>query len=568
MGNPLVEYCPYGYYEVMNIELIACAIEESTLSFPMGALCIKAAINNDPLLSETGNCELFAYTLHDDPAAAAADCATRESDVVGLSVYLWNRQWMDTFAKTLHNLSPKTILFAGGTEVTANSHSMANGPFNFLVLGEGEQSVVRSLHQILANEPIEGPGVQTPEHPDTSASFPQDLGTLPSPFLSGAVDLSEIPCDGVLWEMTRGCPFHCAFCFESKGERSVRQFPFERIEKELKWLVDHDVCNVFVLDPTFNMDKQRTVKILTFLVKHAPQQMHFTFELRAELLDAQTADLFAQLYCSLQIGLQSRHPQVLEAINRRFDPEVFAQKVKLLDERGIAYGLDLIIGLPNDSYDLFRQSLDYAISLRPSNIDIFPLALLPGTVVAAQAGQLGIKHMEESPYLVISTPTYSEADLAKAMRLKEACDLFYTKGQASMWIHTACSGLGITSTNLLDLFSSWIEFRTSKYPDTPEQDIYVLQEEFLRTVYTKTGHADLFAALRSYMELHQGFCYLHDTGEAPVVHLDYTPDELSLLDTHSLAQFVKRHKPIPGGTDLAIFEDEEGQTLFVPASEE
>lgn len=551
----------------MNIDLIACAIEDSTLAFPMGALCIKAAIMTDPILSERSVCELYTYLLADDPKAAADACIQRNPDVVGCSIYLWNRPWFDIFVTTLHEQLPSVVIFAGGTEVTANGAAMWNDAYTFMVLGEGEETVVRSLRQLLAKEPLQGPGIITKEIRLASPTHPEKLDELPSPFLCGAVDLGKRHWQGVLWEMTRGCPFHCAFCFESKGERTVRSYPLDRIEQELEYLIQHDAQNVFVLDPTFNMDKRRTVEILTLLAEQAPEDMHFTFELRAELLDEELADLFAQIYCSLQIGLQSAHKEVLQQINRQFNPQVFASKIALLNERGIAFGLDLIIGLPGDTYTLFSQSIDYAVSLTPSNIDIFQLALLPGTRIAEQADSLGIRHQQDSPYLVLETPTLTPDDLEKALRLKQACDLFYTKGQACMWIHTACDGLGITPSNLLLLFNDWLDFQRKKGLDPDEADIYLLQEQFLNAVYRKTGKSDLYPALRSYMELHQGICFLHDTCESPILHLDYSPDDLAALDTMPLSRFVAKHKRIVGGLSLAIYQDDDGELFFMPVEE-
>ena len=134
--------------------------------------------------------------------------------------------------------------------------------------------------------------------------------------------------------MTRGCPFHCSFCFESRGERSVRHFSFERLEAELEYLVAHEAGEVYVLDPTFNMDKKRTIAILAMLEKkQAP--IHFVFEVRAELLDNALADAFAKIDCSLQIGLQSTDKKVLEAANRVFKADQFAKKIQLLNQRGI-----------------------------------------------------------------------------------------------------------------------------------------------------------------------------------------------------------------------------------------
>ncbi|NBK23015.1 MAG: radical SAM protein, partial [Spirochaetia bacterium] len=212
----------------MKIQIISCCLEEGNLSFPLGALAIQTAIESHPTLKHHP-CSLRPYTLEDDPIQAAQLSAESEATHIGCSVYLWNRPWFDQFAQHLKTLTPSVILFAGGTEVTANPHSFDLGIYDFLTLGEGEESTTTALSQLLEGEEIQGQGILTKGKP-ISYAFPQDLSILDSVFLSGTAAAFVKPGVSVLWEMTRGCPFACAFCFESKGIRAVRHFPYERID--------------------------------------------------------------------------------------------------------------------------------------------------------------------------------------------------------------------------------------------------------------------------------------------------------------------------------------------------
>ncbi|MFA7129127.1 MAG: radical SAM protein [Sphaerochaeta sp.] len=544
----------------MKIQIVSCCLEEGNLSFPLGALSILAAIHTHPILSEV-TCELKSYTLSDDPILASEQVAETQATHVGLSIYLWNRTWFDQFSKHLKELQKDVVLFCGGTEVTANPLSFDLDLYSFLTLGEGEETTCEALCQLLENTALQGKGIVTKESPITYA-YPENLDTLASVFLSGAAEIFVKPGSSVLWEMTRGCPFNCAFCFESKGIRSVRHYAYERIEEELDYLVSHGIEDVFILDPTFNMDKKRTVKMLSLLVRKA-QSIHFTFELRAELLDEELADLFAQLNCALQIGLQSSRVEVLQTINRSFNPKLFEQKIDLLNKRGIVFGLDLIIGLPHDSYSLFCESLNYAVHCKPSNIDIFALSLLPGTQLADDASKFSIRHLTQAPYTVLTTPSYTEQDVAKALMLKEACDLFYTKGQACMWIHSLCEATELEASSIFAYFSAYMNYlKNKKGIDPQENDIYELQEWFVRDLLKKLNKEKYLSALLSFMELHQGISFLHETGEGPVIHIDYELDELALLDTLNIQKFVLKH-PHRHPQTLGIFEDEDGSISFV-----
>jgi len=544
----------------MKIQIVSCCLEEGNLSFPLGALSIQTAIEHHPTLKHYP-CNLGAYSLEDDPFKAAEQSAESEATHIGCSVYLWNRTWFDQFSKHLKTLAPSVTLFAGGTEVTANPHSFDLDLYAFLTLGEGEQSTTLALSQMLEGNECRGQGILT-KGKALSYAFPQDLSILDSVFLSGSAAAFVKPGSSVLWEMTRGCPFSCAFCFESKGIRSVRHFTYERINEELEYLLANQVEEVFILDPTFNMDKKRTMQMLSLLVEKA-QDIHFIFELRAELLDAQLADLFAKLNCSLQIGLQSSNTDVLQAINRRFDLAVFKEKIALLNERGIVFGLDLIIGLPLDSFALFCSSLDFTVACKPSNIDIFALSLLPGTKLADDAEILGIVHEKDSPYTVIATPTYSEQDIAKALKLKDACDLLYTKGEASMWMHTLCEAAQCSPSTLFSYFATYTDFlRNNRNIDPTEMDIYELQEQFVRDLLKKLKRQKYQGPILSFMELHQGVAFLRETGENPIITIGYELDDLAKLDTMHIEKFVAKH-PNQKRQTLGIIEHEDGTIGFV-----
>ncbi|MCH3907644.1 MAG: radical SAM protein [Sphaerochaeta sp.] len=240
-----------------------------------------------------------------------------------------------------------------------------------------------------------------------------------------------------------------------------------------------------MLDPTFNMDKKRTKEMLSLLVEKAPD-IHFTFENRAELLDEEMVRLYGQLDCSLQLGMQSSDPVVLKAIDRAANMTAFENGVRMLVKEGVSFGLDVIIGLPGDTLEGFFHSLDYAISLKPNNIDLFLLSLLPGTTLADRADRLGLRHQEQNPYLLIESPTFPKEDIATALSVKTAVDLFYTKGQAYQWFPLLEEAGGMKAHQLMLDFAT---FLTTQHPE--ETDVYELQDRFVKKVLKRQGKTSL-----------------------------------------------------------------------------
>ena len=531
------------------------------MAYPLGALSIQTALTHDERLQGKIDTSLSHFIAdRDDPVVAADSVAKQECDLLGISLYLYNREWFEVFIARLRQMRPSLELFAGGPETMADPHTLLELGIDTLILGEGEETVCNLVHDILHGRSPEGRGIVTKGSGMTGPGYPSDLSKLASPLLTGMADPDHY--EGVLWEMTRGCPYHCAFCFESRGNRSVRTYPIERLRQELRLLVDKGVRHVFVLDPTFNMDRERTVDMLTMLRDAADEDMHFTFEVRAELLDEESAKLFGQFHCSLQIGLQSSDHTILRTIGRRFDKDLFSKKIALLNRHHVVFGLDLIIGLPGDTFETFSKSLDFAVGCTPSNLDIFLLALLPGTQLALDADSLGLKHMAGSPYLLTSSHTMTEGDIAKALRLKQACDLLYTKGRADMWTMVACRALDMRPSRWFSEFADHLE----KHPELEGEEIFSIQDAFVRHQFERYGKQDLLPAMMGFIELHQGIAYLQDTGESPVVQLPHSPDELALLDTVALDSFVHEYPGFGMLVPHMVFL--EGGTLFVePMSE-
>ena len=178
-----------------------------------------------------------------------------------------------------------------------------------------------------------------------------------SPWLDGTLDSVPIVRDGrgALWELSRGCPFSCSYCYESRGEKTVREIPLPRLEKELEYFSQKGIERIFVLDPTYNASKKRALSLLA-LIEQKALDIHFNFEIRAELVDQDLAQAFSRIPCSLQIGLQTVNETSLSLVNRPVDFKKFAAGVTRLNTAGIVFGMDLMYGLPGDNLKGFKRS--------------------------------------------------------------------------------------------------------------------------------------------------------------------------------------------------------------------
>jgi len=443
----------------IRITLVSIHPNRSPQSVPLANAFLSASLQRAPQLS--GKVAVTILDLYSDQTAiecAAAVIAT-EPGMVGFSVYVWNRELSTSAAELLKTAKPGIVLFCGGPEATADQQRLlGEAPWDFLIHGDGEIPLAGAVMRLCDGTGITGtPGTALLEN-GSFKSYPSeeitDLEEIPSPFLNNAIDPAQY--SGMLWQISRGCSFACDFCFDAAGSRKVRRFSLKRLEEELKWFAENGVAQVIVLDSTFNSDRERAVRILRLIRRLAPH-IHFHFEVRSEFIDREQAALFASITCSLQIGLQSADSKVLKSVGRSFNRSDFVSRITLLNETGAVFGFDLIYGLPGDTFEGFSQSLDFALGLYPNHLDIFPLALLPGTRLAERSSELGLKHQQLPPYRLISTPDFPEEDMRRAGKLAAACDILYSRGKAVSWFMSTLHPLGMKPSRFLEGFYTYAE---------------------------------------------------------------------------------------------------------------
>lgn len=515
----------------MHLHLITIHAMPSAQSVPLAAAFLKAYLDARPEPKPELTVTTAEYFCGTPREQIAGDIVAQKADIIGFPVYLWNRGDCCALVQRLRQLCPQLLLIGGGPEATADPAGLLQqAPFDLLAVGEGELTLAELLERLASGVSLEGlPGtarlVEGQLQLVPRAKI-EDLDQLASPYLAGLLD--DHISNGMVWQLSRGCPYACEFCYDGMGDRKVRRYPLERLEAELQYLVAHGAAQVFALDSTFNTDKKRAKTLLRLIRDRAPG-VHFHFEVRHELLDKEQAQLFAELTCSLQIGLQSADPAVAGGVGRVFDRADFSRKVMLLNDSGATFGFDLIYGLPNDSLDRFREGLNFALSLYPNHLDIFPLSVLPGTAVGTKAAAIGLKHLAGPPYTLQESPSFPLADMAVARRLGAASDIFYSRGKAVAWFNGVARGLKLQPVELLERFGDWLLVRQGRQCDEAEFDdaaIWQLQRQFLTRLFGERNLQKLLPAALDCVDYH----YAYGVALMAVPPLPPSDDELLRLD--------------------------------------
>ncbi|MCQ2586225.1 MAG: radical SAM protein [Treponema sp.] len=529
----------------MNKPLVICStllIETSPQSLPLGAACIASSLKSD--IRTKDKVEVILTDASKEDGLSISDLKQKLTEgrtpaFFLASVYVWNRVELEAISLELKKGFPSCVTICGGPEVTANPFSFEKS-FDFITTGPGEGIVPELISKILEGEK----DLQKIQY---AAPQKNEILNLESPYLNGTLDPAKY--GGALWELARGCPFKCSYCFESKGENKISYFPMERIKAELELFAAKKIEQVFVLDPTYNADKKRAVEILNLIAKKTPDTFYY-FEARAEFIDREMARAFTKIPCALQFGLQSSDEEVLRLVHRGFNKKVFVKNVGILNQEGVIFGFDLIYGLPGDTFKGFKQSMDFALNLYPNNLETFCLSVLPGTVLFDEAEKLNLHYEKEAPYHVLYTDKYSKEDLKLSSELSLSCTLFYNIGRAVPWFISFVRFFNDKPYSFLQKFIKWYEkvyknnILTCKFSSDDDYfEVQKMQLAFLKDLCHEKHCDNVFKVLEDIVILNGAFSVNSSTGKSQKVQLKYHPDDL--LSEYALDPmfFLKNAKP-------------------------
>ena len=180
---------------------------------------------------------------------------------------------------------------------------------------------------------------------------------------------------------SRGCPAMCTFCLwpqthsghrwrlrssRRRGERSaLRARSSSRSLKE-----------IFFDDDTFNYRKARTIELCTKL-----KPLNFTWSCTSRVTtDYDTLKAMKEAGCRLLIvGYESGDPQILKNIKKGATVEMAQRFTANCKKLGLLIHGDFIVGLPGETRESIRKTIDFAKRLDTETIQVSIAHPYPGT---------------------------------------------------------------------------------------------------------------------------------------------------------------------------------------------
>lgn len=205
------------------------------------------------------------------------------------------------------------------------------------------------------------------------------------------------------------------------------------VENELQFFLDMKVPQVKFVDRTFNCNHEHTMAIWKYIYEHDNGVTNFHFELSADLLTDEEIEYvknFRPGLVQFEIGVQTANSETLKAIHRNPDLTVLKQKVaKIRKQRNIHQHLDLIVGLPYEDYDSFKNSYNVVYEMKPDQLQLGFLKVLKGSPIYYDREKFAIVYQDRAPYEVLFTDWVSYMDVLKLKRVEDMTERYYNSMQ-------------------------------------------------------------------------------------------------------------------------------------------
>lgn len=284
----------------------------------------------------------------------------------------------------------------GGPEVTYHAEKLLEQGADFIVIGEGEQTMLQLVRYLDGNtEKIEIktiPGLVYLDDSKTMVKTPErlllkSLDELPQPDRMG-IHLSEyISC----WEgnhgysainvsTMRGCPYTCKWCSRAVYGQSYRRRSPALVVEELEDLtIRYPGTDFWFVDDVFTIS-HKWLKEFAEALKKKQVQIRYECITRADRMNTEVIGLLKESGCfRVWIGAESGSQRILDAMDRRVKAEQVGDMIRAASKAGIETGTFIMLGYPGETIQDIRKTIRHLIDSKPNYYTITHAYPIKGT---------------------------------------------------------------------------------------------------------------------------------------------------------------------------------------------
>ena len=394
--------------------------------------------------------------------------------VFSFSCYVWNTEFNKEVAKLVKQTYPDCVTVFGGHNIPDGSPLfLEQNPYaDVVIFGEGERPFRAVLSAVTGKtEWSVIPGIAYRQNGTVKVNAPaeaEDLAGYPSPYGMGLFDpiLEKYPDTdfSAILETNRGCPYHCAFCDWCEQKAKIREFSWERIEADIRWMAEKKIEFCYCADANFGIRK-RDEALIDYLIGNK-ERFGFPQKFRVNYAKLNNDTVFritqklenAGLNRGATISFQSMTPETRKSIGRENMPvSQFTRLMERYRAAGISTYTEVILGLPGETLDDFCRGIGKLLEAgQHTTLFIYNCELIVNSAMAKPA------YLQKYGIRSVRTPLYLRHNAAQSDGIEEhsRCVICTDKMDTEDWIRAnmfsvliqSCHSMGLLRFFALYLF--------------------------------------------------------------------------------------------------------------------
>ena len=232
--------------------------------------------------------------------------------------------------------------------------------------------------------------------PDCLAGIGIAVGDVPEDAVFGAYSSGERTRSFL--KVQDGCDNYCKYCTVPYARGGSRNLPVCECVRMAREIAAQGVKEI-VLTGVNTGDYGRStgesfLSLLQALNGVEGIERYRISSIEPNLLSPEIIDWIAsgtKFQPHFHIPLQTGSDALLAAMGRRYTTEFFADKLAYIRSvmgSGVFFGIDVMVGLPGETPELFEDTVEFLKQIRPAFIHVFPYSRRPGTPAAEMPGQV------------------------------------------------------------------------------------------------------------------------------------------------------------------------------------
>lgn len=179
-----------------------------------------------------------------------------------------------------------------------------------------------------------------------------------------------------------GCPFKCSFCCINApfGKPAIRYLSAEKVLDEIDILVNkYGVRNIKIPDEMFVLHKHHVISICDLIIERGYDLNIWAYARIDTIHDKFLEKLRLAGFNWLALGIESGSKFVREGVSKSLNSTDIVNVVKSIQSHGINVCGNYIFGLPDDTHESMRETLELAMELNAEWSNFYCAMAYPGS---------------------------------------------------------------------------------------------------------------------------------------------------------------------------------------------